>query len=142
MAGLVLTIALQEQIAREAFAALPNECCGLIEGARSGDTFKAIALHATRNLATESDRFEIDPAEQFNLMRTLRGTGRKIIGCYHSHPNGKAEPSSRDAEIAFDEHFVWLVAGVTIQGSCSLSAHIREAGEWRKLALNRTETRS
>jgi proteasome lid subunit RPN8/RPN11 len=142
MAALTLPIALQEQIARDAFAALPNECCGLIEGARDGDTFKATALYLTLNLATESDRFEIDPAEQFNLMRTLRGTGRKIIGCYHSHPNGKAEPSARDAESAFDEHFVWLVAGVTIQGSCSLSAHIREAGEWRKLALNRTKTHS
>lgn len=142
MAALLLPIALQEQIAREAFAALPNECCGLIEGARDGDTFEAIVLHPTRNLATESGRFEIDPAEQLNLMRTLRGTGRKIIGCYHSHPNGKAEPSSRDAENAFDEQFVWLVAGVTIQGSCSLSAHIRDAGEWLKLALNRTETRS
>ena len=68
----------------------PRECCGLIEGERHGDTAVAVALHATRNLAEASDRFAIDPAAQFALLRALRGTGRDIIGCYHSHPNGHA----------------------------------------------------
>ena len=51
-----------------------------------------------RNLADTPDRFEIDPAEQIKLMRALRGAGREIIGCYHSHPNGSAEPSADRSE--------------------------------------------
>lgn len=103
---------LRAQIREEASTAFPNECCGLIEGAREGESVSVLALHPARNLATRSDRFEIDPAEQFRLMHALQGTGRAIVGCYHSHPNGIAEPSAFDQECASGEGFVWLIAAV------------------------------
>jgi proteasome lid subunit RPN8/RPN11 len=137
MAALVLPISLQEQIAQEARAEFPHECCGLIEGERDGDTFQATTLHPACNLATENDRFEIDPAEQFRLMRKLRGTGRDIIGCYHSHPNGKAEPSARDGES--EDGFLWLIAALDDAGTVSLSAHRRGGNGWRRLAIKTGE---
>ena len=42
---LVLPAALQEQIAREALAAFPRECCGLIEGVDGTGRLRAVALH-------------------------------------------------------------------------------------------------
>jgi proteasome lid subunit RPN8/RPN11 len=97
---------LRSQIFAESRAAYPRECCGLLEGSAKRIT----ALHPTRNLASERDRFEIDPAEQFRLMRE----GRNIVGCYHSHPNGRAEPSRRDAEHASEPGFLWLICADTL----------------------------
>ena len=98
------------QLEHEARAALPRECCGLIEGVR-GD-LRVVALHPARNLAQRPDAFEIDPAEQFRLMRALRGSERTLIGCYHSHPYGLPEPSPRDVAGGAEEGFLWLVVGV------------------------------
>jgi proteasome lid subunit RPN8/RPN11 len=116
MIGLLkLPTALREQLAREAKAAFPGECCGLIEGATSVlslslSKVEAVALHPAPNLAAAQDRFEIDPAIHFALLRQLRGTTHEIIGCYHSHPNGRPEPSPRDMEGAGEEGFLWLIA--------------------------------
>ena len=100
------------QLEREARAALPRECCGLIEGRRGGSDPDILVLHPCLNLARGEDEFEIDPAEQFRLMRVLRGTHREILGCYHSHPNGRAEPSPRDAAAAGEDDFLWLIAAI------------------------------
>jgi proteasome lid subunit RPN8/RPN11 len=110
IASLVLPRALREQIAREARAAHPAECCGLIEGLRDEGKARALACHPTRNLAPAPDCFEIDPARQIVLLRSLRGTARAVIGCYHSHPHGRPEPSPRDLESAVEENFLWLIA--------------------------------
>ena len=110
IATLFLPQNLRDQIAREALAANPSECCGLIEGTYNKDEATALACHPTRNLASDSDSFEIDPARHIELLRSLRGTGREILGCYHSHPAGRAEPSPRDRARATDENFLWLIA--------------------------------
>jgi proteasome lid subunit RPN8/RPN11 len=126
---------LRDRIAAHARAAFPNECCGLIEGRREGGTAPASAIHPVRNLATEPDRFELDPAEQFQLMRELRGTGRELIGCYHSHPNGRAELSARDRAGAGEDNFLWLIVGMTSSGATSWSCHAPREGVWREVAI-------
>src|SRR4051812_4565879 len=88
---------LAAQILRGAARAYPSECCGLIEGATTKDGWCALAIHETANLSPEPERrFLIDPQVQFDLMRKLRGSERCIIGCFHSHPGGRAEPSATD----------------------------------------------
>jgi proteasome lid subunit RPN8/RPN11 len=131
----VLPDALQRQLADEARAAYPRECCGLIEGVRAGETIEAVALHPTRNLASASDRFEIDPAEHIRLLRTLRGTGREIVGCYHSHPDGEPKPSPRDRDSAHDEDFVWLIAGLDAAGTVTPAGFLFRNGDFCPLAL-------
>ncbi len=112
----LLSAAQRAQIAAAARAAAPRECCGLLEGVRDGEAVRVAAVHPTRNLSQEADRFAIDPAEQFALLRRLRGTGRAVVGCYHSHPDGRAEPSPRDLAAAAEEGFVWLIAGHGLAG--------------------------
>lgn len=101
---------LRAQIRREAKAADPRECCGLIEGARDGDVFRATALHPARNIVTDPDRFEIDPRDHLAASKAARANGRALIGCYHSHPDGAARPSPRDLAGAGEENFLWLIA--------------------------------
>lgn len=131
---ITLSSAHRVQIEAEARAAFPKECCGLLEGVRDGNVVRVIAVHPACNLSEDADRFEIDPAIQFALMRALRDTEREILGCYHSHPNGKAEPSPRDREGAGEEGFVWLIAGVA--ADVTLRAFAYCGGEFIPLVLS------
>ena len=126
---------LRREIEAQAAACFPDECCGLIEGAGTTDSVIAQALHPTRNLAEGAGRFEIDPAVHVRLLRSLRGTGRGVIGCYHSHPNGLAEPSAHDRRGAAEYGFVWLIQAVTASGPGALAAFVFEKGDFRPLAL-------
>lgn len=134
MTTLLLSPSQRAQIEREARAASPRECCGLLEGVREGDAIRIAALHPARNLSSDKDRFEIDPADHFAALRAARANGRAIVGCYHSHPNGKSEPSARDAEGAWDEGFVWLIAA-TRDSAVSLSAFARRQDGWQTLDM-------
>ena len=54
--------------------------------------------------------------------------GHEIVGCYHSHPNGRPEPSKRDLEYATEDGFIWLIAALDA-GAVSLRAPVsRQAG--------------
>lgn len=108
---LALPPALAAQIAAEAKAAHPHECCGLIEGWREDGIFHVSALHPARNLSSQAERFEIDPADHLAASRAARANGHALIGCYHSHPHGAAKPSARDLAGAGEDNFVWLIAG-------------------------------
>jgi proteasome lid subunit RPN8/RPN11 len=107
---LVLPERLQGEIASAAKAAFPAECCGLIEGIMDANGFEATRVHAARNLAKRQDRFEIDPRDHIEVAKAARSRGASIIGCYHSHPNGRAEPSGQDRAEAQEEDFLWLIA--------------------------------
>jgi desampylase len=110
---LVLSEILRARLRSEAREAFPRECCGLIEGVRDGAAVRVEALHSTANLAADpASGFEIDPAVHLRLLRTLRGTGREIVGCYHSHPNGRAGPSDRDRAAGAADGFVWVIAAL------------------------------
>lgn len=128
--------ALAETITSHAARAFPEECCGLIEGALEGADLRALALHESHNLADEPKRyFVIDPDVQFRLLRGLRGTGRDIIGCYHSHPVGAPAPSGTDLLGAAEDGFLWLVAGGTPDAGFTLKAYV-----FRESAFEAVET--
>ena len=134
MRTILIPYGLRERIGQEVRAALPRECCGLLVGARQGEMLRVLYHRSTRNLATEPDRFEIDPSAHVALARALRGTGRAILGCYHSHPNSAAEPSARDLAGSSEEGFVWLIAATS--GSKMLfRAFLREASGFQELSL-------
>jgi len=101
---------LRVQILEEARAVFPRECCGLLEGVREGEDFRVTAIHTVHNLASAPDRFEMEPSDQFAAHKTARANGHRLIGCYHSHPDGRAEPSAADKAGAGEEEFLWLIA--------------------------------
>ena len=82
----------------------------------AGEGICVTALHPSPNRAPDPQTaFEIDPSLHFALLRALRGTERAVVGCYHSHPTGKAEPSTRDRANGCEDGFVWVIlaTGVT-----------------------------
>lgn len=126
---------LRAQIEREAQAAFPRECCGLIEGARSSEMITASAFHPTGNVSDERYRFEIDPADQFRILREARARGAEVVGCYHSHPNGVAEPSKCDRESAAEEGFVWLIVALTDHSEPRLAAFIFQSSHFTPIGI-------
>jgi proteasome lid subunit RPN8/RPN11 len=131
MTALVLPQALRARLVEEADAAFPRECCGLIEGVRADGRIEVRALHTARNLASDPHRFEIDPADHVRIQRAARVAGTEVVGCYHSHPNGRLEPSDRDRVGALERDFVWLIAG---QGG-GLGAYIFDGKDFLPLTL-------
>ena len=92
-------------------AKFPRECCGLLEGTAHDDGWRLTAVHESPNIADHPERhFLIDPQMHIELLRRLRGTERTVIGCFHSHPRGCAEPSSTDLQSAVEQDFLWLIA--------------------------------
>ena len=93
------------QIRRAIFAAAlsraretpKQECCGLLAGREDVITriFPAV------NALASPTAYEIAPRELFRLIREIRAAGTELMGIYHSHPNGKNEPSRRDVERAY-----------------------------------------
>ena len=67
-------------------------------------------MHPARNLAPSRDRFEIAPEDHIRALKAARAGGHALIGCYHSHPNGRAEPSPTDKTGAAEDDFLWLIA--------------------------------
>ncbi len=120
----ILRPKLRAQFEREARAAFPRECCGLLEGRRDGDGTRIEALHPARNLSPAPDAFEIVPADHFAAQRAARSAGRDIVGCYHSHPDGRAEPSPRDRAGAAEAGFVWLIAAPDAAAGVALAAYV------------------
>ncbi len=119
----LLPQALRAQIQAQAQA--PLECCGLLEGLSNGEQAHVAALHPAANLAASAQRFEINPADHFAAQKSARAHGRAIIGCYHSHPGGAAQPSAADLAGAQQDGFLWLIAN----GS-ELNAFVYRDGEF------------
>ena len=104
---------LSAAILASARAAFPRECCGLVAGVWNGEVARVLALYPARNLAPGADRFEIAPQDHIAAQKSARAKGHAIIGCYHSHPGGVAQPSAIDLARAGKGDFLWLIAGDT-----------------------------
>jgi len=105
---------LAARIREAAFSAYPDECCGLLIGRQEGDMLVIDGIAESANLsASPRDSFEIDLRLRLRLQKELRGTGRDIVGHYHSHPDAPAAPSQRDRAQAWEPEMIWLIAGVT-----------------------------
>src|SRR5215469_4444827 len=75
-----------------------RENCGLLAGREDVITHVFPAANVATNPVTA---YEIAPKEIFDRMRDMRAAGLDFLGIYHSHPNGKNEPSPRDIESAY-----------------------------------------
>jgi desampylase len=132
---LILPESLRAQIEKDAREAFPRECCGLIEGVCENGTARAVTLYPAHNIAADANRFEIDPEDHFAALRQARENGRCVIGCYHSHPNGQAVPSSSDLAGAGEENSLWLIASLSnANGPVTVGAFIYRAGAFFPVA--------
>jgi len=122
---IAITRSLLATICRNAEAAYPDECCGLLLGREDGAGGIEISrIVPSANLAADRRRrFEIDPALYFTLMRAPPGAAERLVGLYHSHPDGPAVPSAHDAAAAWEAGWIWLIVPVARGRSGEAAAH-------------------
>ncbi len=122
---LVLPDELAAQVLLAAARAYPDECCGLLEGKDRETGWIITAVHEAANVAENPSRhYLIDPQVQFDLMRALRGKDTRLIGCFHSHPDGVPAPSATDLAEAYEPGFLYLIAGGAAEVGFSLRAYV------------------
>lgn len=97
-----------------AAAAAPHECCGLLLGSPGAI---AAAVPAPNVAAHPEHSFEIDPATLLRTHREARASGQRVLGHYHSHPDGSREPSPRDAARAAQDGQLWLIVAAGAIGA-------------------------
>jgi [CysO sulfur-carrier protein]-S-L-cysteine hydrolase len=87
---------------------LPNECCGMIAGSDG----EATGVIRVANSAASPLRYEMDPQEQYNALKTIEDGGAELLGIYHSHTKSAAYPSQTDVNqaVAWPEQVYVIVS--------------------------------
>lgn len=94
------------QILKWAYDSVELECCGLLLG-QGAYVHKLILAD---NIASQPDtHFEIDPSNLIAAEKDMRSGGLSVLGYFHSHPNGAAQPSDTDAKMATADGRLWLI---------------------------------
>jgi proteasome lid subunit RPN8/RPN11 len=97
----------------------PHEVCGVLGGERverggSDDDPSPVdrvrSVHRAANVARTPRRtYRIDPEEQLGIMENIEERGEEIVGFYHSHPTGPAQPSGVDERRATWEGHSYVI---------------------------------
>ncbi|MEQ8195869.1 MAG: M67 family metallopeptidase [Rhodospirillales bacterium] len=128
---IVVPPALLAEIEHAAGTAYPHESCGLLIGTvgTGGDiAVSRVVVSPNVSKSDTRDSFEVDPQIQFDLLRELRGRDERIVGHFHSHPDGPARPSERDRAQAWEPDLVWLITAVGETGPAETAAFLLDPG--------------
>ncbi|MCA1062461.1 M67 family metallopeptidase [Rossellomorea sp. AcN35-11] len=87
---------------------LPNEACGFISG------HKKVCKNVwpAKNTNPSPYTFAIDIDDQNRIMRELKKNKEELVGVYHSHPYGKAVPSTDDIMYAPSQHVYYFIIAI------------------------------
>lgn len=87
---------------------LPNECCGMIGGSDGEGT----AVIRVANSAASPLRYEMDPQQQYNALKSIEDGGDELLAIYHSHTKSGAYPSQTDVNqaVAWPEQIYVIVS--------------------------------
>lgn len=108
------------------------EVCGVL-GARNG---VPCSIYPVRNIAAQpTHRFEMDPAEQIKVLKTLRERGENLFAIYHSHPSAPPEPTAYDLEGLGYPQALYLIISLNIKGVLEMRAWHQEAGRMHEVTL-------
>jgi proteasome lid subunit RPN8/RPN11 len=100
--------ALVDEMIAHAREDMPNECCGMIAGVDG----EATGIIRVANSAASPLRYEMDPQEQYNALKTIEDGGAELLGIYHSHTKSAAYPSQTDVNqaVAWPEQIYVIVS--------------------------------
>lgn len=158
---MALTIShhLLQAIRAHGAAEYPHECCGLLLGVYEGQHKRVVALWPVENEWTADialtevedahslrDRFYIPPKAYLRADRAARGRDLEIVGCYHSHPDDRAQLSERDrigaSGVGGGPSFSFVVVSVmdSIPGELTSSLLSKDGSAWEPEPLEIKET--
>lgn len=108
------------------------ECCGLLAGHDGAITH----VFPAANVAPDpAKNYEIDPREIVRLLREFRERKLEFLGIYHSHPNGKNEPSARDIELAYYSEAIYFIVSPVVDAPKPVRAFSIRDGQATELEI-------
>jgi proteasome lid subunit RPN8/RPN11 len=114
---------LLDELVAHAREDLPNECCGLV-GGRDGEASRVIRV---ANSAASPLRYEMDPQEQYNALKSIEDEGDELLAIYHSHTKSAAYPSQTDVNqaVAWPEQ-IYLIVSLAEADAPDVKAYLLE----------------
>lgn len=109
-----------------------NECCGLLAGR---DRTITRAYRAENVAANPSTSYEVATKEIVSLTREIRNAGLEMIGIYHSHPNGKGQPSDTDIAAASYPDVAHFIIAKPPDSEMAVRAFLIRGGEVEELNI-------
>ena len=107
-----------DAVATHARKGAPAEVCGVLGGSRGqssesdGDAQpdRVTDVYRTENVAeSPRTRYRIDPERQLAVLERIDAEGLDVVGFYHSHPTGPAEPSETDTARATWRGYAYVI---------------------------------
>lgn len=110
-----------------------TEVCGLIGGHDGIPT----TCYPVKNIAsTPKRRFQMDPAQQIQAMKTMRERDETLFAIYHSHPTAPAWPSATDLEQAAYPDALYLIVSLNTKGVLKIRGfRLNGEGQVREVSL-------
>lgn len=135
----VLPERLRRELAEACLRRWPKEACGVLLGDFRGDTVYVDAFRIIRNVAPRPENaFMFDPAEWVRIFFDAQNRGETIVGIFHSHPDGRLEPSDADAKAQLPWGTYWI-AGIS-HDACQIAAYQPlEGGAWRPVPVEASD---
>jgi proteasome lid subunit RPN8/RPN11 len=95
----VIRSTVMQRLVEDCRRRLPHETCGVLFGAASGTELAIRGYAVIRNASrTPVSSFSFDPADWTAAYYEALHHGRRIVGVFHSHPDGTTLPSQADEE--------------------------------------------
>jgi proteasome lid subunit RPN8/RPN11 len=99
---------ISEEMAEHAREEAPNECCGLI----GGNDGELTTLYRATNSEGSPLRYNLDPQDQFRIMREMEERGEELAAIYHSHTKSAAVPSQTDISLAAYPEALYVIVSL------------------------------
>ena len=118
--------------------ALPNEACGLL-GGKSG---YVSTVYPGSNSEYSPTRYLLDPIDQWNAMKSIDQSGEDLIGIFHSHPKGLANPSETDVSQAYYSQATYVILARYNEKEWYMRGYNLVKGQITEIALRMLATQS
>lgn len=132
MNGLWVTPELASAIVNHARVGMPQEICGILAGSADGAVRRIVSVP---NVAEQPDvTYYMDEETLVQTMSELQASDLELLGFYHSHPKGRALPSSTDIRSASYPAAAYVIIGMGVQPP-EIAAWKIHAGEVERIPL-------
>jgi proteasome lid subunit RPN8/RPN11 len=108
------------------------ECCGVLAGCDGIITHAFPGGNIAANPATS---YEVATKEIVRVMREIRAAGLELSGIYHSHPNGRGEPSDTDIATVGYPDVAYFIISPPADLEKAVRAFLIQAGQVAELKL-------
>lgn len=116
----------------------PRECCGILMSRdKSAEQVDLVYWGENADMDRPETRFALDHKSHIRAVEMECSGSARIVGYYHSHPDGAVRPSCRDEQEAFADT-IQVIVGVE-GGSVEYSAWRFQDGRFVQESLEVTD---